>query len=121
MGDQSNFVLVPMLAAAIKQLLEWGVDNIQAYCAELTQTPLKHLQEIGVLVADPAQRPAHLVGLHLPERYFDRERLKNLLQERQVYVSWRGEAIRISTHLYNTPEDWDTLVTCIEQVTKAKV
>ena len=120
MGEQSNFVLTPMLSAAIEQLLEWGVDNIQGYCRELTKAPLQYLQEIGVQVADPTRRPAHLVGLHLSERYFDRERLKTLLQERQVYVSWRGEAIRISTHLYNTPEDWETLVTCIKQTTKAK-
>ena len=31
-GEQSNFILVPMAQAALEQLLKWGQENIQQYC-----------------------------------------------------------------------------------------
>ena len=34
-GERSNFILVPMLLAALKQLDRWGIAEIRAYCARL--------------------------------------------------------------------------------------
>lgn len=121
MGEQSNFVLAPMLAASIGQLLDWGVESIQDYSRQLTAAPLAYLQDLGVGMAEPNHRPGHLVGLHLPMQRFDRERLQALLKASNVHVSWRGDAIRISTHVYNTPQDWEVLVNCIEQSTRTSV
>ena len=90
MGGQSNFILAPMLAESMQRLLDWGVENIQAYCAALVKEPLDRLQEMGVQLADPAYRPAHLLGIRLPDDYFDLAKLKQLLQEASVFVSWRG-------------------------------
>lgn len=118
MGGQSNFILAPMLAESMQRLLDWGVENIQAYCAALVKEPLDRLQEMGVQLADPACRPAHLLGIRLPDDYFDLAKLKQLLQEASVFVSWRGQAIRISTHVYNTTEDMERLVTCVKDARK---
>lgn len=114
MGEQSNFTLAPMLAESMRRLLDWGVENIQSYCAALVKEPLDRLQEMGVQVADPSCRPAHLTGIRLSDTYFDLEKLKQLLQEASVFVSWRGQAIRISTHVFNTRDDLERLVSCVE-------
>ena len=45
MGEQSQFIHVPMQIAATEQLLSWGVDQIQSYCASLVD-PLLPGQQI---------------------------------------------------------------------------
>ena len=75
-GEQSNFIMVPMLRAAIKQLLEWQPENIQAYCKQLLAKPIQYLSEKGVLIEPSTQRAHHLVGLRLPAN-IELEKLKS--------------------------------------------
>lgn len=114
MGEQSQFVAVPMLTTAMEQILAWGVESIQTYCAQLTARPLENLVELGCVIASPAQRAHHLIGVRLGA-HFDPQKLAQLLQENQVYVSFRGSAIRIAPHVYNTPKDLEILVDCFRQ------
>ena len=37
-GERSNFILLPMLAAALALVLEWSASAIQDYCRALTKT-----------------------------------------------------------------------------------
>ncbi len=104
MGEQSNFILVPMLQAAIDQLLAWGVGRIQEYTRALLQEPLQELQQLGCSVEPAADRAHHLVGVRLPKGA-DMERFRQQLQEEKVHVSIRGNAVRVSCHLYN--EEWE--------------
>ncbi len=115
MGEQSNFILAPMLLRAIEQLLEWGVPDIQAYCRELMREPLQQLVDMGCRVEPEAQRAHHLVGVRLPEGV-DVERLKAVFQKNGVYVSLRGSAVRVSCHLYNEAQDVERLVECFREV-----
>ena len=116
MGEQSNFILLPMQLRALQQLLAWGVPNIQEYCRELMREPLRQLAELGCQLEPEAQRAHHLVGVRLPER-MDLEHLKEAFQERKVHVSLRGSAVRISCHLYNEERDLDRLVACFKLAT----
>ena len=50
MGEQSNFILAPMLLTALEQINEWDPENIQRYCAELIEEPLTRLSENGFRV-----------------------------------------------------------------------
>lgn len=108
-GEQSNFILVPMLLQGIRQLLDWQPERIQAYCANLLARPLERLQELGLQLAEHHHRAHHLIGLHLPP-VATASVLKAKLQEERVYVSFRGSAMRLSCHLYNDAEDADRLV-----------
>lgn len=115
MGEQSNFILLPMQLRALRQLLEWGVPNIQAYCRELMREPLRQLVELGCRVEPEENRARHLIGVRLPEG-IALEKLKTALRERNVYVSLRGSAVRISCHLFNDEKDMERLVACFRQV-----
>ena len=108
-GEQSNFVLVPMLTTAIEQLLDWGVANIQAYTQHITAEAIPALRDLGCYIEDEAYRGHHLIGVHFPEG-FPVEALKAYLTQEQVFVSYRGACMRVSPHLYNTPEHLQKLV-----------
>jgi selenocysteine lyase/cysteine desulfurase len=108
-GEQSNFIHLPMMQAAIEQLLEWGVANIQSYCKVLLSEALNEMQQHGVLLEPAEHRAHHLVGLRLPTS-MDMSRLQASLNERQVHVSYRGNAIRLSSHLYNHEADVEKLL-----------
>ncbi|MES2517772.1 MAG: aminotransferase class V-fold PLP-dependent enzyme [Bacteroidota bacterium] len=108
-GERSNFILNPMLAASLQQLLDWGVDNIQNYCKNLLEEPLKILQSKGFWIDSEAYRTNHLVGLRVPVGT-EISRIQAELKRRNVVVSIRGEAIRISPNVYNDQQDIDLLV-----------
>ena len=109
MGERSNFILNPMLETSLNQLFDWGVENIQNYCKNLLEEPLKTLQSKGYWVEDEAFRTHHLVGLRIPAGA-DINKIQMELKRRNIVVSFRGEVIRISPHLYNDQTDVDLLV-----------
>ncbi len=119
-GEQSNFILTPMLRAALQQLLDWGVPAIQEYCRGLSRQPLEQLREMGVIVEKEAHRSGHLIGLRLGDK-FDIERLKTILQRERVFVSLRGSAIRVAPNVYNDAHDFERLTACFAQARRKAV
>lgn len=111
-GETSNFTAVGMLDAALDLLHEWTPAGIQAYCAELVREPIAALRARGFHVAPDDQRGAHLFGVRPPDD-LDVETLRQRLTDRRISVSVRGAAVRISPHVYNTPEDMARLVDCL--------
>ena len=114
-GEQSNFILTAMQLGAFEQLLDWGIPNIQDYCQKLTEEPLEKLRDLGVGVEDVSVRAHHLFGLYPDERY-DLEKLQEIFAANRIYVSFRGRAIRVAPHVYNTQKDLDALVGCFEKL-----
>jgi selenocysteine lyase/cysteine desulfurase len=114
-GEQSNFILIAMQLRALEQILEWGVENIQEYCMDLTSASIEELQSMGVIVEAKTQRAHHLFGLYLDQKY-DMKKVKAAFNEHKIFVSFRGNAIRVSPHLYNTPKDLETLVNCFKKM-----
>jgi len=78
-GEQSNFILIPMLLKSLEQLNSWGVDNIQTYCRSITQKPLKALKAKGYWVEDEAFRGAHLFGIR--KEGLEAEKIKEILEK----------------------------------------
>jgi selenocysteine lyase/cysteine desulfurase len=103
-GERSNFILNPMLAESLRQINEWGVDNIQHYCQSLLTDALVELRNAGYWVEDQQYRASHLFGLRVPTGA-DISKIQAELKKRNVLVSFRGDAIRVSPHLYNTSND----------------
>ncbi|MEM8892776.1 MAG: aminotransferase, partial [Bacteroidota bacterium] len=112
-GEFSNFILVPMLIEALKQLKAWGPAEVQAYCRALVQPLLSYCESIGVSLEKEENRSAHILGLQLPES-IDSEDLLKRLKERKIIVSVRGSTIRVSPSVYNGPEDIQALIDTIE-------
>ncbi len=102
-GERSNFILVPMALAALRQINSWGVENIIQYCDELVKPSLKRLEQQGYLVEEENYRSSHLFGIR--KKNFDPGAFSKLLSENRVFVSVRGDAVRVSVNVFNEKED----------------
>ena len=107
MGEQSSFVLVPMLAEALRQLNEWNPARIQEYTQNITKGPIGQLQAAGFWVEDENWRASHLFGIR--HEAMPIEQIKAALAKKNIFVSYRGSAIRVSPYVHNTVADMQAL------------
>ena len=111
-GERSNFILVPMMNAALALVLDWTPARIGEYCGNLTAELTERARDAGFGVEEESWRAPHLFGLHTPPG-LDPRAVSEALAARNVHVSLRGSALRISPHVYNDEADiaalWDAL------------
>lgn len=107
-GEHSNFIHVAMLMKSIQHLNTWKPERIQEYCVAITTNSVTKLREHGFIIEDEAWRGAHMFGIRLPKGA-DLEKIKASLLRHKIYVSVRGNAIRISQNVYNREEDLNKL------------
>jgi selenocysteine lyase/cysteine desulfurase len=113
-GERSNFVLLPMANEALRQILDWGVENVSETIGELTDLIEEQARERNIEAIPAKSRARHMVGLKLG--FAVPEDLAARLARERVFVSVRGESVRVSPHLYNTAEDVRRLFEVIEGV-----
>ena len=107
MGEFPQFVLAPMATAALRQILAWGVTRIEASLALLTEHIARSAQEIGYAVLPAEERSPHMIGIRHPKGI--PAALSQALRAANIYVSFRGDSIRIAPHLYNDLNDIERL------------
>lgn len=114
-GEHSNFILVPMLLKAIEQLNKWKVCNVQEYCCAITKNAVNALREKGFWIENEQYRGSHLIGLRLPQG-IDMQKVKEAFQKKKIYVSIRGNAVRVSPNVYNDERDLQKLVSTLTRI-----
>ena len=112
MGERSNTLLHPMGLAAISLLLEWDVHRLADTLEAYNQRLIEACAELGFTVAPKAYRSPHLLGLRFPGKL--PSTLAGELAEKNIYVSVRGDAIRVSPHLYNDDNDLDRFLEALK-------
>ena len=113
-GEASNFILAPIAAAGIRQILEWGVGNIAETLRHKTDVIADRALQLGLYVAPAHSRAPHLIGVTKPGGFA--KDLPQLLARENVFVSVRGASVRISPHLFTTDQDIERLFTVLEKV-----
>jgi selenocysteine lyase/cysteine desulfurase len=113
-GEASNFVLSPVAAAGIKQILEWGVEKIAATLTAKTDIIAEKARNMGFKTAPAELRAPNIIGISKCGGF--KKELPQLLAQEKVYVSVRGESIRISPHVYNDDRDIGRLFAVLETV-----
>ena len=108
-GEPSNFALTPMLVRSLEIVLKWTPERITDYVRAISAPLIAAARELGYGVEADDFRSGHLFGLRVPPRV-DLARVKALCAERDVFVSQRGSALRISPHAYNTADDIEALI-----------
>jgi selenocysteine lyase/cysteine desulfurase len=106
-GERSNFALMPMATAALEQILAWGVASIAETLGETTRHIAGRAARLGLTSVPAGLRAPHFLGLRfasgvprgLPER----------LADANVFVSVRGDSLRVTPHLYNNEADIERL------------
>lgn len=113
-GEFPNFVLVPMAIAALTQILDWGVENIQRSLSRLTDMVEQQAVRLGCTTLPAGHRVGHMIGIRTPSGI--PEQLSSRLSEANIYVSIRGDSIRIAPHLYNDESDIDRFFSVLQKV-----
>ena len=114
-GERSNFALLPMAAEALRQLIEWDVENVSETIGTLTDLIEERAEKFGIVATPKERRARHMIGLMLgPDAPDD---LATRLTTHNVFVSVRGESVRVSPHLYNTEEDVGRLFEVLGRIT----
>ena len=112
MGEKGNAVQMLGSTAGMKQLLHWGVDNISETLGKRNKGVAARARELGMTIVDDHLRSPHYVGLGFPGGMPDG--LHEHLSEKGIYVSLRGDFMRVTPHLYNTDDDVDRLFRVLE-------
>jgi selenocysteine lyase/cysteine desulfurase len=107
-GERSNFALMPVAEASLKLLSEWTVPRVLETLRLRTQAIAERARgEFGIASVPARRRAGHYLGLRfgggippdLPMR----------LSAAKVFVSVRGQAMRVTPHVWNTDEDVEKL------------
>jgi len=106
-GERSNFALLPMANEALRRILDWGVDNVSETIGELTGLIEREAKDRGIEAIPAERRARHIVGLKLGSAVAGD--LAARLAGENVFVSVRGESVRVSPHLYNNERDVERL------------
>ena len=114
MGERHNYVGVPVAIRSLEQILEWGVPRIAAELAPVVHRIAQGAGELGMAPTAAGSRSPHYLGLRsdggLPARIGER------LQGESIYVSIRGDSIRVAPHLYNTWDEIERFLTVLARL-----
>jgi selenocysteine lyase/cysteine desulfurase len=115
MGETANFIAMPMAIKALEQLQTWTVSDINASLGCITETIIERTGNLGLVAPTADRRAGHLTGLRLAAGS-SRDGIADIQQnlaEKHVYLSVRGDALRIAPHLHINDTDIDRLVSAL--------
>ena len=107
MGEMANPPLLMGARAAIDLLLGWGVEAIAATLGARTRSMAQRAAAAGLVSLPDNARAPHFLSLGFPNGL--PLGLAEKCAEEKVYVSIRGQSLRITPHLYNNDDDVDRL------------
>ena len=114
MGQRSNFALIPGVVAALKQIKQWGIKNIESTLYHQSISVSEKLTKLGLSVSEPENRGPHFIGAKLPKGA--PENILEALSIEKIYLSERGGSLRITPHLWNNNNDFDRLETVLSKL-----
>ena len=97
-------MLIAMLEASCRLLLDWRPARIRAYLLDIARGFVARVRAMGCEVADEPERAANLFGVRLPAG-IDPETCRAHLAAQRIHVSVRGQAVRVSPHVHNDRHD----------------
>jgi selenocysteine lyase/cysteine desulfurase len=103
MGERSNFALLPAFEASVRQILAWGIPRIEATLAARNRHLAKELESRGLPAMAETERGPHYLGALLPAGA--PADLTARLRVEDIYVSKRGNRLRITPHLFTNEHD----------------
>jgi len=118
-GERSNFILVPMLAAGLRLLRDWRPERIQSYVRRITIRLIDEVGDLGYHLEEEPYRVGHIFGIRMPEG-LDLKRVKRALEAERVSVSLRGTALRVSPHVFNDEDDVDRLLAALKTAARIR-
>jgi len=107
MGERSNPIALPMTIAALEQLLTWRPEWISERLAQITDEIATCAASKGYTVHPKPNRSPHFLGLRRHGKITPE--LVDQFSAQKIYLSLRGDCLRIAPHLHNTRADLERL------------
>lgn len=127
-GGRHNPILLPMIEAALTQVLTWGPTRIQATTAVLVARVEAGARQLGLDM--PAHHAPHIVGVgagaqDVPPGSVNTSSLRTqwaddasaFLKTRRIYVSSRAGVLRVAPNVYNSLKDVDVFLAALKEFT----
>ncbi len=111
MGEKSNPPQLLGASAGLDFLLEFGVGRIAETLSELTNAIADESNKAGLTAAPIGVRAPHFLSLGFPQGIPDG--LPERLAANQIFVSQRGDSLRVTPHLYNDEADIAALLAAL--------
>ncbi|MCK5276819.1 MAG: aminotransferase, partial [Alphaproteobacteria bacterium] len=112
-GELSNFALMPQANAAMRQILDWGVENIHATLSARNEAIAASAREMGIDSVSQGLRAGHYLGLRFEGGV--PEGLGARLAQENIHVSVRGTSMRVTPHLYNNDRDIERFLDALKR------
>ncbi|MEM1324637.1 MAG: aminotransferase class V-fold PLP-dependent enzyme [Bacteroidota bacterium] len=109
MGETANFILMPILKTALQHIHHWQPEHIQNYARKLIQPFLSFAKDRFTFCAEGDYFSNHLFSIQLPSME-QADQIRQRLLDQNIYVSVRGDHVRISVHVFNEEVDIDRLM-----------
>ena len=113
-GQTTNFILSPIMLAGLKQINSWGISNIVDYCDQLAQNMIKKLKPLNISFENKKYFKPHLFSLGIPKE-INPVNLKKRLDNEKIYVSLRGNNVRVSLNVFNNDDDIEKLICVVKK------
>ncbi len=114
-GEHSSFILLPMALAALEQILAWNPQETAARLQVTTDAIATRAGTLGLAVTPDAARSPHMLGISFPGTV--PSDLIAAFAAESVYVSVRGNRIRIAPHLHVDDHDIDKFFAVLARFT----
>jgi selenocysteine lyase/cysteine desulfurase len=114
-GESASFIYVKMQIAALNEILKIHPNELQDYCHSIAAHSLEKLKALGFNSEAPDFRAKHLFGIKIPKN-IDLNHLKSAIEKSNISLSFRGDYMRVSCHVFNTKSHLETLVKTITSV-----
>jgi len=122
-GGKANPVTIPMVRAGLQTVHITSPIVVKQHCAVLTEslaTQLSHIFGESVIIRAKSQRSAHIFGVRFsPSSVYHIISLVQLhaeMKQENVFVSVRGEWLRVSVYLHNSLSDVNRFVALFVQI-----
>lgn len=118
MGEKAIPTILPGAIDALRQLMSWGVDEINQTLSIKNERIKTHLRDLGFSMADDQLQSRHMFGAQLPKYY--QGNLVSQLVENKIFISQRGSALRFAPHLHVNEDDVDRLLETLSRVMRVE-
>jgi selenocysteine lyase/cysteine desulfurase len=110
----ANFFNFTAFAASIEYLLAIGIETVEAHDQALVERLLAGLPEGAFEVLSPRAGPARSTLVLISKDRARNRRVYEALAAAGIHVAFRAGSLRISPHVYNTPDDIDRALAALK-------
>jgi selenocysteine lyase/cysteine desulfurase len=112
-GERASFILMPIFKEGLRQLLDWGVENISETLGALNARIADCAENVGLSPINQKYRGNHMLGINLGNRA---DEYATKLKSENIYVSIRGGMLRVAPHLWVSDQDLERFENVIKSI-----